>query len=653
MSTIIASVLIFFRRLRDSRSISNEQKIRLTKNHIQKITEAYTNQIVSTAPGVGFEPEIESDLQDQKSAELNHAVWQYAKEKHSLDEAVQNWCEDFVGIGEVATKIFYDPEENDMVFEEVFGFNLLVDSAATNFSKARYAIIRKMVDTQALKKMYPGEDHAKFIQESADTTYTIFDRGKGAYTRSKDQCLVREFYFRPCAKFPNGYFYYTVKEHILSEGELPGGLFPIIFKPFKRLPTKARGQSIVKTLRPFQAEINRGASKIAEHQITLGDDKLLIQHGTKVSAGASLPGVRSVNYTGIEPKVLAGRDGSQFSAYVAQQITEMYNAASVDEKEQDTASQLDPYALLFRSASQKKKFQLYIKRFEQFLIEVCKLYLDLARYHFPDEMVVKMIGRKEQVNMAEFKHTDPLCVRIKVVAQSDDIETKLGKQMVLNHVIQYVGAKLDKEDIGKLMKVMPYANFDESFNDMTLDYDSATNDILALDRGEQPPIHPNDPHPYMIKRLTNRMRQADFIYMDQSTQKNYADRITAHEEYVAQQAYEIQMAEAGFIPTDGYLVACDFYVQTDAKDPSKTRRVRLPSGSLQWLVDKLETQGSSLDQLDGVNQQNLAEIAKMTTEKTSQPDGVPNGPAVRSEQPSRNPNPGFNPSAAGIFGGGA
>lgn len=644
----------FFKRLRDTRSISNEQKIRLTKNHIGKISASYVNHLVSTAPGVGFEPAQASELQDQKAAELNHAVWNSAKQKHDLDECVHAWAEDYVQVGEVAVKIFWDEELKDLVFEEIFGFNLLVDPKATLPKKAKWMSIRKMVECDKLGQMFPGEENKKFIQESSEQTYTIFDRGQGGYQKSKGQCLVREFYFRPCAQYPNGYFYYTVKGHILAEGELPAGKFPIVFKPFQRLQTRARGQSVIKTLRPYQVEINRSGSKIAEHQITLGDDKLLIQHGTKVSAGASLPGVRTVNYTGMAPTILQGRDGSQYLAYMQSQISEMYATANVEEKEADAPGQLDPYAMLFRSASQKKKFQTIIKRFESFLKDVCELYLDLARYHFPDEMVIQMVGKKESVNMAEFRSMDQLCYKIKITAQSEDLESKMGKQLILNHALQYVGQKLDKEDIGKLMKAMPYANFDESFNDLTLDYESATNVILALDRGERPPVSDYDEHLYMIKRLTARMRQSDFAQLDEQIQANYAERVATHEEIKAQQLKEIQAAKDGFIPTGGYLVACDFYVQTDPADPSKTKRVRLPSEALGWLIDRMETQGASLEQLESVNDANLVQMARMIgnqggatgTAPSSQAQnqanamagGVPNGPASTR---TANPNPGF------------
>lgn len=623
----------FFQRIRESKQLTDEQKLRLTKNHTQKIADDYTNHILSTAPGVGFEPANESELQDQKSAELNHAVWEFAREKHCFDEMTQNWAEDFVQIGEVAVKIFWDPQageltgyepgqdgtpdntkptfSGEMVFERIFGFNLLVDPAATDHRDAAWMMLRKMVKVKKLKAMFPGEDNAKYIQESADQTYTIFDRGRAGYAKAKDMCMLREIYFKPSFEYPNGYCYFFVKDKILFESELPAGKFPIVFKPFRKLKTRARGQSIIKTIRPYQQEINRAASKIAEHQVTLGDDKILLQGGTTITSGKVLPGVRAYNVTGMSPTIMEGRDGSQYAAYLAQQITEMYNACGVDERDEPLNGQLDPYSLLYRSAKQKRRFKLYVGRFEQFLVEVAQLFLDLARYHYSDEQLSGMFGKSEMVNLAEFRNQDPLCYKIKVVAQSDDVETKLGKQLVLSQTLQYTASKFEREDIGKLIKAMPYSNMGEAFNDLTIDYEAATNDILALDRGELPPIGEFDNHVYMIKRLTQRMRQADFKRMSPQIQNNYNMRLQAHEQIQAEQLQKIQMGEAGFIPTNGYLVACDLYVDADPKNPSKTKRVRIPSGSLEWLIQKLETQGSSLQQLEQVNQGNLAQIADM------------------------------------------
>src|SRR5271166_1967332 len=61
----------FYRRIRDSRELSQEQKMRLTKNHIQKIVKTYVNNILSADPNVGFTPKEESSIQNQKQAQMH------------------------------------------------------------------------------------------------------------------------------------------------------------------------------------------------------------------------------------------------------------------------------------------------------------------------------------------------------------------------------------------------------------------------------------------------------------------------------------------------------------------------------------------------------------------------------------------------------
>jgi hypothetical protein len=646
----------FFRRVRDTKDLTQEQKLRLTKNHTQKIVKGYVNTILGAAPGVGFRPSNESELQDQKSAELNHAVWQCEVNKSNIHAKVDLWANDFCGVGEVATKIFFDPTEGEVrgyqplmdesgqpalnemgqpapdmnkpvmkgkfIFEQIYGFNLLRAPEARTMEESPYLILRKMVSRKDLLKKYEGDEaKQKMFQASSDKTFVVFDSARSSYEKNKDQVLVKEIFYRPCIKYPQGYFAFYTELGIFEEGELPGGIFPIVHEMFDVYQTVPRGHSIVKTLRPYQIEINRAASKMAEHQITLGDDKLILQNGAKVSAGVSLPGVRTVSVTGQSPTILAGRDGSQYLNYMTSQISEMYGVADMDESDPETA-QLDPYVLLFRAAKHKKKFKRYIARFERFLVNVCKTYLQLAKIYLTDEDIVYAIGRSEQINIAEFKNTQDINYQIVVEPQADDIETKLGRQLVLNHTLQYVGGQLGKEDIGKIMRAMPYANFEESFSDLTIDYDSATNDVLALDRGEVPPIGIYDNHAYMIKRLTARMRQADFKMLDPRIQNNYASRLQAHEVAIVKEQEAIKAANSEFIPTGGYLVTCDFYV-ADPKDPSKTKRVRLPYESVSWLMKRLETQGSSQEALEQMNQGALAEMSKMFVQQTA--PGVPNG----------------------------
>jgi hypothetical protein len=124
----------------------------------------------------------------------------------------------------------------------------------------------------------------------------------------------------------------------------------------------------------------------------------------------------------------------------------------------------------------------------------------------------------------------------------------------------------------------------------------------------------------MIKRLMGRVRQADFRFLSPQIQQAYAQTVQQYMQVEVQQQQKLQMAQAGFIPTGGYLVVCDLYVQ-DPTDSTgvKTRRARLPYESLQWLIKKLEAQGSSLSELEKMNQGAVAQMADMFLKRQGAP----------------------------------
>jgi len=632
----------FFKRLRDTKDLSEQQKIRLTKNHIQNIQGKFVNNLLSTSPGVSFSPKNENEIQDQKSAELHDAVWAHVKTKVDFDEFVDERAEDFYGIGEVATKIFWNDQKGDVKayeqkvvdgepqfeagidpstgmpamipvpgnpvykgeieFEPIHGFNLFRCPSAKRMKDSPYLGIVKVETKEKLLGMVgDDEDKKKFVVDSSEDTLNVFDGAKGAYNKLKGHSLVMEFHFKKCKRYPNGYYFIKTREGILFEGEHPGGVYPIVFEACLKVQTSPRGRSPIKIARPYQVEINRAASKMAEHQISLGDDKLILLNNMKTTPGNALPGVRSINVSGqTPPTVLQGRDGSQYLNYQLKNIEEMYQVLGFPEELEDSPAQVDPYTMLFQAASQKKRHVRTIKRFERFLSKVAETSARVCKIHMDDEEIIAAVGRSEQINIQEFKNASELCYQIKIQAQTEDVESKLGKQLALNHAIQYAGPKMEREDIGKILKAMPYGNAKEVFGDLTLDSDSATNEILALDRGQIPVVHQSDNHAYMAKRLVTRTRQGDFQYMDPAIQQNYQNLIAQHEQLEAQRQVQLQRMKSGYIPTGGYMVKADLYV-SDAKDPTKTKRASVPYESMQWLIKQIEAQGQSLDQLEQLN----------------------------------------------------
>lgn len=651
----------FFTRIRNSANVSDTQKLRITQNHIHKITRSYIDQILSRVPGVAISPQNEMEMSDRKAAELNQAVWADAKEKYKLSEKKREWAHNFVEIGEVACFIYFDPEkgavkgyeqlvsedgmpafdetgkpipdeskpvfQGEFCFKTILGFNLIRSGSARQMRESPVVMLREMVDTKELELTYSGDaEKMKFIKpDGAQEEYIIFDHQKQRYETTK-QTLLRYHFFRPCKKYPQGYFTISTNKGKLEEGELPFGVWPIAWKGFDEFASNPRGYSIVKVARPMQAEINRALSQQATHQITVGDDKIIYQSGTKLAPGALLPGVRGLTFQGAAPQILPGRDGSQFLPYIESQVQSMYRAVNLENLLQDEPTgQMDPYTLLFRSASQAQKFGRYTEKFEEFLKEVCEIYLALAKHYLDDGAYIRAVGKSELVNIAEFRNTLPLSYTIKVEAQSETVDSKLGRQLSLNHVLQYVGNQIGSKQIGLVLKEMPFLNNKTLFKTLSVDYDNVENDMLALERGEVPSVSEYADNTVYVNAITHRMKQADFKLLTPQIQQNYMMLLKQHEQILEQKAEAEKAAQSGFIPTGGAMITCSMKVPSP-DDPSKQKQLILPYEALSWLMKRLESQGTGQAQLEDMNTGAQLDMARSLMQR-----GIA-GPPGQSEQ---------------------
>lgn len=637
----------YWNRIRDNKQLTDEQRLKLTKNHIQRIIKIHINAVQSYAPGVSCEPKDERDLQHQKAAELHYAMIQYWKNDPycQLEKKIQTWIKNMFELGEVCCKVFWesgygnvigyeqekdeqgqlmhDPETGEPIqsqnpvyggrlcFETFPAFMLKRDPNSPSMDESPYLIYAKMVAKSKIRSMFPKDQWTE-IEKGSSFEYTVFDNNTGSYRNTRNQVLIKEIYFRPNPLIPKGWFYIYTNSTVLAKGELPEGLFPITFEACEEQTGNPRGISPIRHIRPCQIELNRATSKVAEHHITLGDDKVFIPSTAKISQGAMLPGIRVNMISGAaSPTILPGRSGEQFFPYLDMQVNEMYKLANVEEVlEENQTAQLDIYTQLYRSLKYKKKFTQYIDRIERFIVNTITLGLKITKASISDEDLIPAIGKSEYINIPEFKNADDLCHIIKVVPRSDDVESQMGKQLVINHVLQYVGNGLQKEDIGKMLRLSPFLNKEQMFEDFTMDFDCVNNDILALDRGQWRPPQQYDDHKYVAKKVTARTRKPDFQFKSPEIKQLYMMKIKAHEMAEAQRLQELKQQEAQFIPSGGYLVACDFY-SNDPNDPNKTRRVRLPSESVNWLIQQLATQGSEMEVLSGMSGGNQQDIAKM------------------------------------------
>ena len=626
----------FFTRVRQTQRLNETQKLRLTKNHIHKITRHYIQAIAGKVPGVIPAAQNEMDMQDKKAADLNLAVWSDFRHRYNLKEKFNEYIQNFVELGEMCAFIYWDPNEGDVKgyeplvdeqgqpamdemgqmvpdtakpiftgafqFKNIPGFNLLRAPQAKSMKASPYHIVREMVEKEELLGAYGEDESKKRIIGDGDTgEFIVFDTNKKQYRSEESQVLVRYHFFRPCKQYPQGYYYISTERGILEEAEIPFGIYPIIWQGFDTYSTNPRGYSIIKVARPYQAEINRASSQAATHQITVGDDKIIYQGGTKMAPGALLPGVRGITYQGAAPQILPGRDGGQFLPYIESQISEMYSACMLEEINMENESgQIDPYTLLFRSASSKVKFSRYIEKVEAFMKEFCQVTLELAKHYLPDDAFIQAVGKSEAINIQEFRAMVPLSYQIKVEEQSADISDRLGQQLALNHLIQYAGQQMDAKQLALLAKEMPYLKNTQIVKRLTVEYDNAENDMLQIERGQMPFVGPYADNKIYIDAVTHRMKQADFQMLPPNVKQIYDQYLGIHEDQQAQKMKAEQAAKDGFIPTGGSLITVQMSLP-DPKSSSGAKQVRLPYEAIMYLIKKLEAQGATLDDLERMN----------------------------------------------------
>ena len=662
----------FWHRIRTSKHLDEQTKLKLTKNHIENICDKIAAKILLFAPDALCTPNNPKEMQDQKTAELNNSVLDFQKREMKMRSRIRRFCSSFVQIGECHAKVFWNDKKGELIgyepvmhsdeafekhgydsydeegyaydekglmitdkakpvfrgkleVEEVLGFNMLRDPDCEEMDESPYYIVRKMVNKSFVKNILKSQgrmEECKKIDDDEET-FQVFDGDKAAYSRDdSDNVMLREHYYRPCENYPNGYYYIAMRDMILTQGELPFGIWPFVSAGYKKVKTSARYRSPIKTMRPYQIEINRTASEIATTQVTLGQDKVILNHGSKISHGGKVAGVRAITVTGgNDYKVVQGRDGSQFFPHMKDQTQELYSVMNVEEGDPIKDGQLDAYALLYVANKNREKFSEQGETFEEFVIELYELILKMSRLYLDDDMVIPMIGKSEIVNIAEFKHSEPFRYRVKVEPISDDANSMLGKQLTIQHLMQYLGNEMGDADKGMLIKQLPFLNSDEMASDLTRDYDNFVNDCLAIERDEEPMFNQYDNHVYLINKAAARMREPDFRFLPENQQMMYQQYIQLHEQMEQQNIEAAQRLKEGMIPVGGPLVTVDYYkTTTNSEGEVTTKRAKMFQRSLEWLEQQLEAQNMSMEKMEQMNQGALAEIAN-----SMPPQGMPVG----------------------------
>jgi len=640
----------FLERSMQDIDADNSKKVRVTKNHIFKISEYIINSILTTSGDVGIFPLNQREVQDVKSAELHNSVFSKWKDDNSFEELMRELAYQFVVPGEIASKRFWNPNKGEIIekipyldektgetkfqvrragdaeVELIYPWDLKRPEGSKRASDMPWIGYEKLIDVKELKSQIDDEDLKEKIQDGPDETFKIIDPTTGRYSDCKGKTTLREIYYKPNQEHPNGYYYIFTKDLLLFEGELPEGHpFPIKIKGFTNIPTSPRSVSIIRQLRPLQVEVNRGASSQALVQLSMGLPKVVTFAGASLESGGMKAGLRHYKTNGLQaPTIISGQSGVQFVESMNQAISEMYQIANVPELNEDKNPSLDPQTAMYVSLKDKKRFSLYAQKFQEYIREMVKDVLALKKMYMDDRELVQVVGRSEIANISEFKNSSPMGYQIKLVEVSDDLASTMGKYLNIRDLLQYGGTSLNGEQVALLGKNMPFLNDEKMFESQLTNANNLENIKLGIERGE--PLEPSmqDDTEYLLPKLQLRTREPSFRFLAPEIQERYMYWIQTLEQMQAQKLIQVKQLQSSMIPTSGSEVPLPIYQDVpNSSGGVKSERVKVPYDSLMDLVEKLKTQGMSLQTVDGYQDTNQANIAQQYNQVVPQEQQMP------------------------------
>ena len=594
------------------KSTGTFNELRLTMNHIPRIAGVYVNEIMSQTPDIIVTVKDEGDIRASRLAEMNKHVWEEHKKKVRLyEEKMRIEALNGIVMGEVAVKLYWDEEKAWVKEEPILPFDLLRAPGIRDVGDSPWYIHRRIYREDELRKMFGPErgtamsdlgiaginNHDFLVFNSQDREYAHF-RGTE----------VREFYLRPNMEHPQGLFTYYTEEKILRSGPLPGGLFPIVIRRLESSPILPRGHSFIRTIYAAQMEINRAVSQDANNMYHFGSDKVITSGKSSVTTGRSLHGISHLKVSGILPlkdsiQYVEGSGMPKYMDYIHNLVKQMDYQVNLETKLEEKKDKRsgDITFVLYSRIKDKQRFSTISTTFEGYLREKAESVLQLLRYYLGPNDIIHAGNRQDTVLIEDFKNTSDLDYTFSVDVGNETPETIIGKQMVIQMMMQYMGKEMGRDDIGLLLRNSVLGNDKALLANFTANYDAVVQNMIFLEKGLFPTVTGTEDFEYKAKYITLRMGKADFMFLNPQIQQGYQQFLLLCEQKIAQNQENRMRLDKGAIPAEGPLVKTDMVVNVPTSTGTpKQVRLALPMSALVWLKTAIDKQNQFKSETGGL-----------------------------------------------------
>lgn len=293
-------------------------------------------------------------------------------------------------------------------------------------------------DIDEINSMWPGADvRAEDVSTAFASSGTLINTARPVPNR-KHSAILRQAYFAPDKKSPNGMLCIWANGKLLHKGDLPDGIFPFVPIDWMWIPGRSYPLSFISPLRDLQKELNVTLSQLVELRNRQLRGDLLAQGHGEVTERFLDSGQKIVQ---VPPSMKAELMRYDLNTRDAESImmrawNDMMQIAGIHEQSLGQAVQREVTATQVQmlKESDLRGLELFREGFDKSYCQISRLKLELAQRHYTAPRLLRVMGETDQLRVVAFYGSD-LSSSTDVVPRAVPMMTEMQRQMLKQQLI--------------------------------------------------------------------------------------------------------------------------------------------------------------------------------------------------------------------------
>jgi hypothetical protein len=529
-------------------------RVRMTDNQIQPLVRREVAKLTKAEllwqvfGATGEEKDVNAARMCNK---LLDAIWRSLEMSNKRTKLVQ-WC---ALCGTSLLKTWFDVDKGPSVFtgttyqpigdincEVVSPFEFITNSNFEDIASAWWCMHVTRQDVERINEVWG----VKVSADSTDETRNMYETkiyndsmDQGGQRDKGDMVTIKEYWQRPTKKDPKGKLVIVAGDKVLFNGENPTPKGDLPFADFRHIPVPGRfwGMSAVEAAIPHQKYLNATLSQIQEIQKRTANPVLMLPMGCGVKDVTSRPG-QVMHYLPINGMTPQWQRPATMPAYVLQmpQMTQgsMDNIFGQHEvsRGQIPSGVRSGVGIRYLQDADDTMLGPTARSMAAGFARLGKLWLMIAAQDYEADRKVRYVGRNNVVEVLDFDASNISGSEDVVVIPASVLpESKPARQEFLTQLFQlgaFKDPKTGENDTQRFMQMLELGSFEELFDEVAADMNSAELENRSMSKGAYALIHSWDNHGTHIWKHNNFRKTIEFMGVKPEVQVAFERHINMH-----------------------------------------------------------------------------------------------------------------------------